>query len=87
MPVASVGNINLGMKVQARHIRLFEDKEVYVIDEDSPLYGCKLIVDFFLADGTPLFRESETGAVIELRLDQISEEPPAVANNNTVIRT
>lgn len=64
------------MRHTKKRIRLFEEKEVFVVDKASPLYGAKLVVDFFLADGTPSFKELLTGANVELSLDQISEEPP-----------
>jgi hypothetical protein len=64
------------MRTQSRRPRLYEEKEVYVVDKSSELYGSKLIVDFFLADGTPSFREPETKRPVELRMDQISEHPP-----------
>lgn len=64
-------------------IRLFEEKEVFVIDKDSPLYGRKFVVDFFLSDGTPSFRDLTTGTAIELGIDQISEHPPEETQRDT----
>jgi hypothetical protein len=59
-----------------KRIRLYEEKEVYVVDTRSPLFGSKLIVDFFLVDGTPIFRNASTYEVVKIKIDQISEEPP-----------
>ena len=57
-----------------------EGKIVYCVDKKNPLYGKRFKIEFTAETGKMHFSEMQTGKLVDLKEEQVSEYPPPTAS-------